>query len=143
MSLTLTNLQHLRVGWQKVRDQYNRTAYVAQLGGSAGWACYTNRSDAEAVGTIIETLIRAGTPDQKRGRPPGRKSETAATRARNDLKGWQSQSAQRRRLPPPAPPAICTPGSHGRRRRRPARSVCRRSTPGRPDGQLPGPQPPE
>ena len=55
MSLTLTNLQHLRVGWQKVCDQYNTTAYVARLGGSAGWACYTNRSDAEAAGTILET----------------------------------------------------------------------------------------
>ena len=87
MSLTLTNLQHLRVGWQKVCDQYNTTAYVAQLGGSAGWACYTNRSDAEAVGTIIETLVPAGTPDQKRGRPPGRKSGTRAARARNELKG--------------------------------------------------------
>ena len=87
MSLPLTNLQHLRVGWQKVCDQYNTTAYVAQLGGSAGWACYTNRSDAEAVGTIIETLVPAGIPDQKRGRPPDRKSETTATRARNELKG--------------------------------------------------------
>ena len=87
MSLPLTNLQHLRVGWQKVCDQYNTTAYVAQLGGSAGWACYTNRSDAEAVGIIIETLVPAGTPDQKRGRSPSRKSGTRAARARNELKG--------------------------------------------------------
>jgi hypothetical protein len=79
MSLPLTNLPaHLRVGWQKVCDQYNTTAYVAQLGDSAGWACYADRSDAEAVGTFIETLVPAGTPDQKRGRPPGRKSGTRA-----------------------------------------------------------------
>lgn len=88
MNLQLSTLPHLRVGWQKVCDRYNTTAYVvAQLGGSAGWACYTNRSDAEAVGTIIETLVPAGTPDQKRGRPPSRKSGTRAARARNELKG--------------------------------------------------------
>jgi hypothetical protein len=75
MNLQLSTLPHLRVGWQKVCDRYNTTAYVvAQLGGSAGWACYTNRSDAEAVGTIIETLAPAGTPNQKTRPPVRRKS---------------------------------------------------------------------
>jgi hypothetical protein len=59
MSLQLSTLPHLRVGWQKVCDQYNTIAYVTQLDGSAGCACYTNRSVAEAVGTIIETLAPA------------------------------------------------------------------------------------
>ena len=63
MSLPLSTLPHLRVGWQKVCDRYNTTAYVTQLLGSAGLACYTNRSDAEAAGAIIETLAPAGTPD--------------------------------------------------------------------------------
>ena len=82
MSLQLSTLPHLRVGWQKVCDRYNTTAYVvAQLGGSAGWACYTNRSDAEAVGTIIETLAPAGTPDQKTQPSARRKGERRTTRA--------------------------------------------------------------
>jgi hypothetical protein len=81
MSLPLSNFPHLRVGWQKVRDRYISTAYVTQLRGSAGLACYTNRSDAEAVGTIIETLVPAGTPDQERGLPPGRKSGARAAGA--------------------------------------------------------------
>ena len=80
MSLPLSNLQHLRVGWQEVCDRYNTTAYVIRLLGSAGLACYTNRSDAEAAGTIIETLAPVGTPDQKRAspaRPPERKESGA------------------------------------------------------------------
>jgi hypothetical protein len=84
MSLQLSTLPHLRVGWQKVCDQYNTTAYVAQLLGSAGWACYTNRSDAEAVGTIIETLAPAGTPDQKRGRPLGARAKGERRRRTDD-----------------------------------------------------------
>jgi hypothetical protein len=63
MSLLLSNLQHLRVGWQEVCDRYNTTAYVTHLLGSAGLACYTNRSDAEAAGALIETLAPARTPD--------------------------------------------------------------------------------
>ena len=82
MSAPLSNLPHLRVGWQKVCDRYNTTAYVAQLLGSAGLACYTNRSDAEAAGTIIETLAPAGTPDQKTRNSAGRKSGKRATQAR-------------------------------------------------------------
>ena len=81
MSLQLSTLPHLRVGWQKVCDQYNTTAYVTQLGGSAGCACYTNRSDAEAVGTIIETLAPAGTPDHKTRPPARRKGERRTARA--------------------------------------------------------------
>jgi hypothetical protein len=62
MSLPLSTLRHLRVGWQKVCDRYNMTAYVTQPVGPAGLACYTNRSDAEAAGAIIETLAPARTP---------------------------------------------------------------------------------
>ena len=78
MSLPLSNLPHLRVGWQKVCDRYNRIRY--QLRGSAGLACYTNRSDAEAAGTIIETLAPAGTPDQKTRQParPQERKESGA-----------------------------------------------------------------
>lgn len=82
MSLQMSTLPHLRIGWQKVCDRYNTTAYVAQLAGSAGWACYTNRSDAETVGTIIETLAPAGTPDQKTRPPVRRKSGRRAPQAR-------------------------------------------------------------
>lgn len=81
MSLQLSTLPHLRLGWQKVCDQYNTTAYIAQLGGSAGWACYTNRSDAKAVGTIIETLAPAAIPDQ-RTRPPARHNSQRKRRGR-------------------------------------------------------------
>ena len=63
MSLPLSTLPYLRTGWQKVCDRYNTTAYVTQLLGSPGLPCYTNRSDAEAAGAIIETLAPAGTPD--------------------------------------------------------------------------------
>ena len=63
MSLPLSDLPHRRVGWQKVCDRYITTAHVTQLRGSAGLACYTNRSDAEAVGAIIETLVPTGAPD--------------------------------------------------------------------------------
>ena len=62
MSLPLSTLPYLRIGWQKVCDRYNTTSYVTQLRGSAGVACYTNRSDAEAAGAIIETLAPARTP---------------------------------------------------------------------------------
>ena len=82
MNLPQSTLPHLRVGWQKVCDQYNTTAYVAQLAGSTGWVCYTNRSDAGAVGTIIETLAPAGTPDQKTRPPVRRKSVRRAPQAR-------------------------------------------------------------
>ena len=61
MSLPLATLPHLRVGWQKVCDRYNTTAYVTKLLGSAGLACYTNRSDP--AGAVIETLAPARTPD--------------------------------------------------------------------------------
>ena len=84
MSLPLSNLQHLRVGWQKVCDRYNTIAYVTRPLGKAGLVCYTNRSDAEAAGTIIETLAPAGTPDRS---PLGRKSGRRAAQARNELKG--------------------------------------------------------
>ena len=87
MSLPLSNLPHLRVGWQKVRDRYITTAYVTQLRGSAGLACYTNRSDAEAAGTIIETLAPRGSQTKKRCSPLGRKSGRRAAQARNELKG--------------------------------------------------------
>ena len=70
MSPALSNLPHLRIGWQKVCDRYNTTAYVAQLLGSAGLACFTNRSDAEAAGTIIETLAPAGAPPTHQTDPP-------------------------------------------------------------------------
>jgi hypothetical protein len=82
MNLPQSTLPHLRVGWQKICDRYNTTAYVAQLAGSTGWVGYTNRSDAEAVGTIIETLAPACTPDQKTPPPARRKSQrrTAALR---------------------------------------------------------------
>jgi hypothetical protein len=63
MRLPLSTLPYLRTGWQKVCDRYNTTAYVTQLRDSAGLACYTNRSDAEAAGAIIETLAPARTPD--------------------------------------------------------------------------------
>ena len=81
MSLQLFTLTHLRVGWQKVCDQYNTTAYVAQLGASTDWACYTNRSDAQAVGIIIETLAPAGTRDQTTWPPAGRESERRTAQA--------------------------------------------------------------
>ena len=61
MSLPLSTLPYLRTGWQKVCDRYHTTAYVTQLRGSAGLACYTNRSDA--AGATIETLAPARTPD--------------------------------------------------------------------------------
>jgi hypothetical protein len=59
MSLPLSTLPHLRIGWQKVCDRYNMTAYVIQLRGPADLACYANRSDVEAAGTIIEILAPA------------------------------------------------------------------------------------
>ena len=75
MSLPQSTLPELRVGWQKVGDRYNTTAYVTQLLGSAGLACYTNRSDAEAAGAIIETLLRRGPLTHQTDRPRSRKSE--------------------------------------------------------------------
>jgi hypothetical protein len=50
MSLPLSTLPCLRIGWQKVCDRYNATAYVTQLRGSAGVACYTNRSEPKPPG---------------------------------------------------------------------------------------------
>ena len=75
-----SNLPHLRVDWQKVCDQYNTTAYVTRPLGTAGLVCYANRSDAEAAGTIIETLAPAGTPDQKALQParPQERKESGA-----------------------------------------------------------------
>jgi hypothetical protein len=87
MSLPLSNLQHLRVGWQKICDRYNTIAYVSRPLGTAGLVCYTNRSDAEAAGTIIETLAPRGSQTKKRCSPPGRKSGRRAAQARNELKG--------------------------------------------------------
>lgn len=80
MSPPLSNLQHLRVGWQKICDRYNTIAYVTRPLGTAGLVCYTNRSDAEAAGTIIETLTPAGTPDQK-ALQPARPQERKESRA--------------------------------------------------------------
>ena len=56
------------------------TVYVIQLRCPAGLACYANRSDAEAAGTIIETLAPAGTPDQKALQParPQERKESGA-----------------------------------------------------------------
>ena len=59
MSLPLSTLPHLRIGWEKVCDRYNITVYVIQLRCPAGLACYANRSDAEAAGTTIEILAPA------------------------------------------------------------------------------------
>jgi hypothetical protein len=75
MSLPLSTLPHLRVGWQKVCDRYNTTAYVTKLLGSAGLACYTNRSDAEAAGLSLKPLLRRGPLTHQTDRPRGRKSE--------------------------------------------------------------------
>jgi hypothetical protein len=87
MSLPLSNLPHLCVGWQKVCDQYNTTAYVTRPVGTAGLVCYTNRSEAEAAVTIVETLAPVGTPDQKTRQPATPQDGRRAAQVRNELKG--------------------------------------------------------
>ena len=62
MSLPLSTLPYLRIGWQKVCDRYNTTAYVTQLRGSAGVACYTNRSEPKPPELSLKPLPRHGPP---------------------------------------------------------------------------------
>src|SRR5271163_373981 len=117
MSLTLTNLQHLRVGWQKVCDQYNTTAYVAQLGGSASWACYTNRSDAEAGGTIIETLalLTKNAAARQAARVKRRQRGRATSLKVSSLKALNGAGYLLRRLLPSVPPDRSGEGGDCRR----------------------------
>ena len=84
ISLPLSNLQHLRVGWQEVCDRYNTTAYVTRLLGSAGLACYTNRSDAEAAGTHRNSCPGGDSRPKNAPAPLGRQSGRRVAQARNE-----------------------------------------------------------
>jgi hypothetical protein len=87
MSLPLSNLQHLRVGWQKVCDRYNTIAYLTRSSAQPAWFAIPIAQTPKPPRPSLKRLPRRGPQTKKRCSPLGRKSGRRAAQARNELKG--------------------------------------------------------
>ena len=87
MSLPLSNLPHLRVGWQ--RYAIGTTPLRTSPGPSAqpAWFAIPIAQMPKPPGPSLKRLPRRGPQTKKRCSPLGRKSGRRAAQVRNELKG--------------------------------------------------------